>query len=260
MNIINKYIKQFTDKIENKVDDLAGLVINDVTGPSSINKFRSKMESKGIAKPNNFVVSFELPSFLQNKLNFLSIIGLPTFSETLGIACYKAVIPHSAITKAPVKYINNVTRAIPVGYKWDSITFSFIENQQYQMYKLFSKWISSINNPITNTGMFYNDTISSVKINFFNKKNNVLSYIALEEAQPTSVQITDFDWNKMNQYVSVDVTFDYMYQYNEDFNISEVLNAVTDFGSSDLVQTISQTYNWGTHISSSLENFFNKKL
>lgn len=256
MNIINKYVKRFTDKIEDRADRLAGKLISDVKGPSSIDEFRSKIESKGLARTNNFIVSFELPSFLQKDINFLSLVGLPSFSETLGIACYKVDISEFDLSKTDVKYVNNVKRAIPTGYKWGDVKFSFIENQQYQIYKLFSKWIASINNPITNTGMFYNDTISDVKINFFNKKNNIISYIALEEAQPKSVEITDFDWGSSNTFVSVDVTFDYMYQYNELFNISALLNAVTNFGDSDLVQTISKTYDWGSKIYSSLDKFF----
>ncbi len=256
-NIINKYVKKYTDKVVSKVDKLvdsfdvtnekqAAFSITNDKGVSSINAFRNKLEAKnGLARNNQFMVSFELPSWM-NDSKWLSYLGVTQFNEELGILCNKFTPPTKNLQSTSVIYSNNIERKIPLGYKWEEVTFSFIERNDYFIYNTFNEWIDGINNPITNTGRFYNDITADVKINFLDKHDNILAYYVLLEAYPTSITISEYNWETLNQFVNIDVSFNYIYGVHRDYDLSTLVKSVQEFGSSDVVSTIADitSMNW----------------
>lgn len=248
MNIINKYVNQALNKVVSKVNTAVSSMditneTKNLSATKTINDFRSKLNSAGgPARTNQFMVSFELPTFM-NDSKLLGYLGVTQFNEELGIMCYKATAPEKKFNTVKVKYENQIERDIPVNYTWDTITFSFIERKDYLIYNLFNEWLDGMHNPITNTGRFYNEITSDVKINFLNKDNEVMAYSSLLEAKPVSVTMSEYGWETDNQFVSIDVEFSYVYPVNKDYQLITLVNSVMEFGSSDVVNTIKDTIN-----------------
>lgn len=248
MNIINKYVNQAINKVVSKVNTAVSSM--DITGEKknlsaakSINDFRSKLNSAGgPARTNQFMISFELPTFM-NDSKLLGYLGVTQFNEELGIMCYKATAPEKKFNTVKVKYENQIERDIPTNYTWDVITFSFIERKDYLIYNLFNEWLDGMHNPITNTGRFYNEITSDVKINFLNKDNEVMAYYSLIEAKPVGMTMSELTWETNDQFVSIDVDFSYIYPTNKDFELTSLVNSVMDFGSSDVVNTLKDVIN-----------------
>lgn len=250
MNIINKYINQALNKVVSKVNtavssmDISGEKVN-LSLTKTIDDFRNKLTAGGgPAEVNNFMVSFELPTFM-NDSKMLGYLGVTQFNEELGILCYKASGPEKKFNTVKVKYENNMERDIPVSYSWDNVTFSFLERKDYLLYNLFNEWMNGMHNPITNTGRFYKDIVTDVKINFLNKNNEVMAYFTLLEAKPVSMSMSEYSWETNDQYVSIDVEFSYMYPTNQDYELTSLVNSVMDFGSSDVMNTLKDVINTG---------------
>lgn len=243
MNIINKYIEKFTNKAISKIEDK--ITSMDVTKEqanvnlvTNISSFRNKLNARtGVARPNQFAISFELPSWM-NGAKSLSYFGVTQFNEELGILCNKFTPPAKSMNTTSVRYGNNIERKIPTGYKWDSAKFSFIETGDYLCYNMFNEWLDGIMNPLTNTGKFYDEITADVKINFLNKNNDIIAYYTLLEAYPSQVTLGEYNWEVNNTFVTVDVEFDYVYPTNRDYNLSMLFNAISEFGSSDVANTV----------------------
>lgn len=266
MNIINKYVDKFKEKLVSKADQLVDSL--DITNerkilssagssPSlgSLSSFRNKLiGASGPARSNQFMVSFSLPSWM-NDATLLSYLGVTQFNEELGLLCNKVTVPNKTLNTQSVKYGNNIERKMPVGYKWDEVTFTFIERNDFLIFNTFNEWIDGINNPITNTGRFYDSIISDVKINFLDKSNNIIAYYTLMEAYPIEINIGTLDWSTNNEYVSVDVTFNYIYSIHRDYDLTSLTSTITDFGSSDVINTLGDISNisW-SGITSRLKN------
>lgn len=250
MNIINKYIDQALNKVVSKVNTAVSSM--DISGESknlslttTISDFRNKLTAGGgPARTNQFAVSFELPTFM-NDSKLLGYLGVTQFNEELGILCYKASAPEKRFNTVKVKYENNLERDIPVSYSWENITFSFIERKDYLLYNLFNEWMNGMHNPVTNTGRFYKDIVTDVKINFLNKSNDVMAYFTLLEAKPIAMTMSELSWENNDQYVSIDVEFSYMYPVNKDYELTTLVNSVMEFGSSDVINTIKDVINTG---------------
>ena len=181
--------------------------------------------------------------FEQKKEEGIAMAVVTQFNEELGIMCYKATAPEKKFNTVKVKYENQIERDIPTNYTWDVITFSFIERKDYLIYNLFNEWLDGMHNPITNTGRFYNEIISDVKINFLNKDNEVMAYYSLIEAKPVGMTMSELTWETNDQFVSIDVDFSYIYPTNKDFELTSLVNSVMDFGSSDVVNTLKDVIN-----------------
>lgn len=250
MNIINKYVNQGLNKLVSKVNkavsswDISGESKN-ISAVKTVDDFRNKLsEGGGPARTNQFIVSFEVPTFM-NESKLLGYLGVTQFNEELGIYCYKVSAPEKRFNTTKVKYENYIERDIPTNYSWDDLTFSFIERKDYLIYNLFNEWLDGIHNPITNTGRFYNEITCDVKINLLNKDNEIMAYYTLLEAKPISVSLSELTWETNDQYVSIDVDFSYTYPVSKDYDLTSLLNSVLEFGSSDVSNTIKDTVNLG---------------
>lgn len=248
MNIINKYVNEAINKVVSKVNtavssmDISGEKKN-LSLTTTIDDFRNKLNAGGgPARTNQFAISFEVPTFM-NESKMLGYLGVTQFNEELGILCYKASAPEKKFNTVKVKYENHIERDIPVSYSWDTMTFSFIERKDYLLYNLFNEWLNGMHNPVTNTGRFYNEITTDVKINFLNKDNQVMAYYTLMEAKPVSMTMSELTWETDDQYVSIDVDFSFVYPMNKDYELTSLVNSVMDFGSSDVVNTIKDTIN-----------------
>ena len=118
MNIINKYINQALNKVVSKVNtavssmDISGEQVN-LSLTKTIDDFRNKLNAGGgPAEVNNFMVSFELPTFM-NDSKMLGYLGVTQFNEELGILCYKASGPEKKFNTVKVKDMSRLFSRCP---------------------------------------------------------------------------------------------------------------------------------------------------
>lgn len=263
---INKYISQYTDKIISKLDKKADKAIY---GPSQnkLDEFRATISSQGgIQRTNQFVFNVPIPEFLRQSLiddfsinNFLSTQGLNIFDGTLGLLCRAVDIPAKQFNTSSVK-INGQTRIVPMNYRWDNVTATFIDTNSCLIYNIFSNWMDAINNPVTNTGRFYDDYVKDLRLDYLNKKNEVIGYIALYEAFPISVVRAPVSYDNNTNYMTTTVTFSYLYQANQLYTANmlyNIANNVTDGVAEALLgltSKISETYNPVKWVKNSMES------
>lgn len=227
---INKYISQYTDKVLTKLDKKADQAIY---GPSknTLDEFRAAISSQGgIQRLNQFIFNIPIPEFLRQSLiddfsvnNFLSTQGLNIFDGTLGLLCRSVEIPPKQLNTSQIK-INGQTRTVPMNYRWDNVTATFIDTNSCLVYNVFSNWLDAINNPVTNTGRFYDDYVKDLRLDYLNKNSEVMGYISLYEAFPIAVSRSAVSYDATNGYMTTTVTFSYLYQANQYYTANMLYN------------------------------------
>lgn len=235
-DIINTFIQQKTEKLLNKLDKKLN---NAFYSPSktSLDEFRAVIANAGgLQRLNRFVFNIPLPEFLRETLidkftlkNFLSTQGLNVFDGTLGLLCTKISVPSKSLRTSEIK-INGQTRRVPMNYTWDTVTAEFIDPLNGLVYDTFYNWIDGINNPVTNTGRFYDDFVKDLRLDYLSKTDEVTGYITLNEAFPVSVTKAAVSYEESG-YMTTSVTFSYLYQTSKDYSsnmLYNILNNVTD--------------------------------
>lgn len=246
-DIINTYIERKTNQLLSKIDKSLNSKFY-TASKTGLDEFRALISnSGGLQRTNRFSFNIPLPEFLRNTLieeftlqNFLSTQGLNLFDGSLGLLCQKVSIPSKSIRTNAIK-INGLTRNIPMNYTWDSITAEFIDPLNGIIYNTFYNWMDGINNPITNTGKFYDDFVKDLRLDFLSRDNEVAGYITLNEAFPTVVTKGSVDYGD-GSYMTTTVTFSYIYQTNRDYSsnmLYNILNNLTNGAAGDLLNTAS---------------------
>ncbi len=257
-DIINTYIQRTTNKILDKLDKKLDKELYNkyYTGTkTTLDEFRALISNNGgLQRLNRFMFNIPLPEFLRPSLienftlrNFMSTQGLNIFDGSLGLLCTKVSVPAKQVNTRTIK-INGQTRVIPMNYRWDNITAEFIDPLNGLIYNTFYDWLDGINNPVTNTGRFYDEFVKDLRIDYMSRDSEVKNYITLVEAFPISVSRTDVDYSESG-YMKTTVTFTYLYQQNKDYSshmLYNILNNVTDGvagGLLDVATTAVSRYN-----------------
>lgn len=253
-DLINRFIQNQTDKVLKKIDKK----LNDKFYSSSkttLDEFRAVISSAGgIQRSNRFVFNIPLPDFLRKTIiedfsmkNVMSNLGMNIFDGTLGLLCQQISIPEKKVNTTSVK-ISGQTRTVPLNYSWDNVTAEFIDTTNCLIYNTFYNWIDGINNPITNTGYFYDEFVKDLRLDYLNRDNEVVGYISLNEAYPISVSRSESTYDK-DSYITTKVTFTYLYQTNRDYSsnmLYNILNNIVPGVAGSLLNTatgIIDTYN-----------------
>lgn len=233
MSILDKYLNIAAEKVTTKLDKLASKLIEG-DAPSSIDKFRSTL-SAGLARPNQFITNFILPSYVSTNLlaDIKSIFGVSTFDSNLSLLCNEVTIPSRKLNTTSIKF-NGMTRKAPTNYEWDDITISFIDTNEHLAYKIFSKWMDGVTNPYTNTGKFYDDYTSDIKVNLLNKNNETTSYFVLNKAYPTSILEIPLSWDSEEGYNKIQITFNYLYQSDKDYSSMAIYNMINNMSTESI--------------------------
>lgn len=250
-DIINTFIRRKTDDILNKLDKHVNNVFYSPT-KSTLDEFRATISnSGGLQRLNRFVFNIPLPEFLRETLierfnwkNVLATQGLNVFDGTLGLLCNKIEIPAKSVRTTDIK-INGQTRRVPMNYTWDTVTAEFIDPLNGLIYNTFYDWVDGINNPITNTGRFYDDFVMDLRLDYLSKTNETVGYITLNEAFPISVSKAEVSYDNAG-YMTTSVTFTYLYQTNRDYSskmLYNILNNITDNSASTLLNKATSIVN-----------------
>lgn len=236
VDIINKFIQNQTDKVLKSFDNR----INNrfySSSKSSLDEFRAVISAGGgLQRANRYVFNIPLPDFLRKSLleefswaNFMQTQGFNIFDGTLGLLCQSIDIPAKTLQTREIK-INGKTRMAPMNYTWDTVTATFIDTTNAIVYNTFYNWIDGINNPVTNTGRFYDEFVKDLRLDYLNRANELVGYITLNEAYPISVSRSSVAYDN-GSYLTTKVTFTYIYQTNRDYSsnmLYNILNNVTE--------------------------------
>ena len=235
-DIINTFIQRKTNKILNSLDKS---IANRFYSPSrtSLDEFRSIITNAGgLQRANRFMFNIPVPEFLRETIierfdakNILATQGLNIFDGTFGLLCEKISVPSKSLRTSEIK-VNGQTRRVPMNYTWDTVTAEFIDPLNGIIYNTFYDWIDGINDPVTNTGRFYDDFVKDLRLDFLSKSGDVAGYITLNEAFPISVTKSALSSDDKG-YITTSVTFTYLYQTKRDYSsrmLYNILNNVTD--------------------------------
>lgn len=253
-DIINTFIQRQVDKVLNKVDKK----LNDrfyTASKTTLDEFRAVISSAGgLQRTNRYVFNVPLPEFLRETLiedfsmkNVMANLGMNVFDGTLGLLCNSIQVPGKSLNTSRIK-IGGQTRTVPMNYNWDNVTATFIDTTNSIIYNTFYNWIDGINNPITNTGKFYDDFVKDLRLDYLSKENEVVGYIALNEAFPISVSRSQMSYEDTG-YSTTTVTFTYLYQTNRDYSsnmLYNILNNIVPGAAGTLLNTATSlldTYN-----------------
>lgn len=232
-DIINTFIEQKTNQILKRLDNSLNNKFY-TASKTNLDEFRATiLNAGGLQRRNRFVFNIPLPEFLHENLienftlrNFLSTQGLNLFDGTLGLLCNKVSIPPKSLRTNQIK-IAGQTRTVPMNYTWDSVTAEFIDPLNGLVYETFYNWMDGINNPITNTGRFYDDYVKDLRLDYLSRNNEVVGYISLNEAFPISVSKGSVSYDD-GGYMTTSVTFTYLYQTNRDYSSNMLYNIVNN--------------------------------
>lgn len=263
-DIINTFIQNQTEKLFKSIDSRLNNVFYS-PAKNSIDEFRSAISSHGgPQRTNQYILNIPLPEFLRKTIiedftlnNALAYMGKNVFDGTLGLFCTSINIPGKNLRTTPIK-INGQTRNVPMNYSWEEVSASFIDTNDCLIYNTFYKWIDGINNPVTNTGRFYDDFVMDLRLDYLNKKNEVIGYITLNEAYPISVVRSESSYADRS-FMTTTVKFTYIYQTNKEYNTSmlyNIVNNVTSGAASKLLNKATEfldTYNPLEIINSALQ-------
>ena len=232
-DMINRFIQNQTDKILKRIDKKLNNVFYSPSR-TTLDEFRAVISSAGgLQRTNRFVFNVPLPDFLRKTLiedftmqNLMSNLGMNVFDGTLGLLCQQISIPDKKLNTTSIK-INGQTRTVPMNYTWDTVTAEFIETTNGIIYNTFYNWIDGINNPITNTGYFYDEFVKDLRLDYLNRDNEVVGYITLNEAYPVSVSRSECNYGGAS-YVTTKVSFTYLYQTNRDYSSNMLYNIINN--------------------------------
>ena len=248
-DIINTFIQKKTDKILKKIDKKLNNVFYSPS-KSSLDEFRMTISNAGgIQHLNRFVFNIPLPDFIRetlldrfNRQNLLATQGLNVFDGTLGLLCTKVSIPAKTLRMSEVK-VNGQTLRVPMNYNWDTITADFIDPLNGLIYNTFYDWMDGINNPVTNTGRFYDEYVRDLRLDYLSRTDEVAGYITLNEAFPISVKKADVSYDEPG-YMTTSVTFSYIYQTNRDYSSLMLYNILNNVTNGTVGELLNQAKSW----------------
>lgn len=263
-DIINTFIERKTNQILKKIDQKLNNHFY-TASKTNLDEFRAAISNNGgLQRLNRFVFNIPLPEFLRKTLieeftlrNAISTQGLNVFDGTLGLLCQRVSIPPKSLRTSQIK-INGQTRTVPMNYTWDTVTAEFIDPLNGLVYETFYNWMDGINNPLTNTGRFYDDFVRDIRLDYLNRENEVVGYIALNEAFPVSVSKSQVSYDSEG-YMTTSVTFTYLYQTNRDYSsnmLYNILNNVTDGTAGSLLNVATSAIDQYLPTKSSIKNIF----
>lgn len=227
---IDKYFARGADKVIQKINEYTGA---EYTAPatSRIDEFRNNITTNGgLQKTNQFRFNISIPTFISEEDGFGASFynlglssGLPAYDNTLSLLCRSIEIPAKTFNTTEIK-INGQRRVVPANYTWDNVTATFIDTNNCIVYNTIYSWMDAINNPATNTGRFYDDYISELKVDYLDKNNNILGYIRLTDAFPISLSRSALSYDDRSEMMLTKVTFTYTYQSNQDYSAQMLYN------------------------------------
>lgn len=221
----------------------------------SIDTITTKLKTFGVASPNKFRVLLFPPSIGRKDISFF------TNSQFVSMSCVNASLPGKTFQTVE-RRIKGPHEKIPYAKSYEDVTLSFLVSQQMQEKIFFDKWQDFILDPVTFELNYYDEYISTVRIQQLDKSLNVVYEIELHEAYPMTVSALTLDSAASSEIHKIDVTF--AYRTWEDTNtfgflpgISGKLPKFGGLGISDAIKGINKLSGSNNNYSSTIQDVMN---
>lgn len=198
----------------------------------SIDNFISKI-SKGLAKPNRFIVEFNLPPGIQDfkygmntRATTAGIRGSNSQynkNETINIMCHTCSLPQRSLLTYVHKQLASPYRVPYSQSEYDPVTFSFYADPELNTRRYFDIWQTTVVNTVVNTINYYNEFTTNVTIKIIDDEGHPTYSIILYECYPVSVGMVDLSYSASNQVLSTTVTLAYKQWNDPDTNYTAAL-------------------------------------
>jgi len=147
-------------------------------------------DGMSVARSDRFEVTFNFPAAVAS--SDLFEYGA-AYRAT--VMCEELQLPGLSATNLPVK-IGPWTefRNQNVEFLTQDSVFTFVENQNLQVRKLFEKWIDATVNRTTKEVAFHEDVTGSILINVLDRQDNIRAQYQLFETVPKLISLTPMSW------------------------------------------------------------------
>lgn len=177
---------------------------------SELEKFKSKVFSSDLARPNRFNVEIPLPTLLSSRYK--------DTNETLNLFCEETNFPPLIVsTKAYRIFGPSYQLPTSVEFGGEGISMSFHVDTEMKIKKIFEDWIDiivSLDNYTVTYAYDKNDNrnyLTDIKINQLNAKDEIKYTCKLFEAFPRSMNVMPLNNSLQNQTHRLTVMFAYRY-------------------------------------------------
>ena len=197
----------------------------------SIDEFIGSLKD-GLARPNRYVVSFNMPRGIgsaggipaEGAINQQSRSGniAPTLQQynnrqAVEMLCHSAQLPGRNMDTYEHMHFGSPYSA-PISQGYSPASFSFHTNTKYDSRKFFEIWQETIVNLDHNTFNFYDEFVSDVTIQCFNREGQKTYEVLLHEAYPVNISSVSLGYGEKDGLVDVSVTMAYRYWSNKEFS------------------------------------------
>ena len=188
--------------------------------------------SKGILKPNRYVVDFFLPRGIaatvdpKLKVNQKSTeSGIKAADSELNlrgginIKCHTMTWPQRTLQTYELIQHSSPYR-VPYSQMYDPVTFSFYADATADTRRYFDIWQRSAVNIRSNTMNFYDEFTSNVRLSALDDSGKETYAVMLYEAYPLSVGAMEASYSQSNNFQTTIATLTYRYWEEVSENVS----------------------------------------
>jgi hypothetical protein len=173
----------------------------------SIASFMTEVSSRGVLRPNQFVVTMGIPRCMS---------VTPDENKVLTMRCESASIPDVALaTQEIMRYGYGPLESTPYTAVFSGVNLTFVLDKTSLIYRYFNRWMQSIvnfnleggslNDTFTSTGIARNtlnayevgykdDYTTGVNITVFDEQTRPRIQTTLHSAYPKAISAIDLNW------------------------------------------------------------------
>lgn len=166
----------------------------------SYQNFLSQIKKAGVVKQNRFDVFAYPPPALAGKGYDIKEIGM--MAKAVSIPGVNVATSNLTVVGEPI--------TMAWGRTFGEATITFYTDKEFKARTFYEAWVDSIQDPSTRLLGWYNDTISTIKVNVLDKSDSELFSIELYEAKPKGIGTLSVDQGA-NDLLLFDVTFDFKF-------------------------------------------------
>lgn len=197
--------------------------VTNFLNPSTVDDLKSTLVAGGgLARTNRFVVVVTPPRALnQSLLNInISDIAINALSggfslkslindpRDIALLCESASFPGKSIETIETSGVRRPYK-IASGYTLEQVTLNFIGTYDYRLKKMFDAWQNLAVDPVTYRVNYRENYKSTVIVQQLNEKNLPTYGVSLINAFPIAVNSVEFSNGGENDYVRINVTFEF---------------------------------------------------
>lgn len=167
-----------------------------------IQDFRDNV--RDVARPNRFILSIPTPPK-----------GIGNFNEEYQYHVRSASLPGRTTGDVTNLFWQGMNYKIAGDPTYDDLTFTFLNNENFEVKKFFEMWINNINNTTTNERVSPADYKAVIQIDQLGKSGTVIGTYYLQGAYPKSLEALELNQETIDAVEEFTVTFSLDYWSSE---------------------------------------------